>query len=132
MTRFGLLIPHFGEDADQDLLIDGVRLAERLSFDSIWVRDHLVFHPHGMEGTDRTFIEPFMAPVTKVAWTVHFIAEDANGVVLTERVDAFYYGDKRIALPVMGTFEFQGDKLVKWRDYFDLREFENQAAALQG
>jgi alkanesulfonate monooxygenase SsuD/methylene tetrahydromethanopterin reductase-like flavin-dependent oxidoreductase (luciferase family) len=61
MTRFGLLIPHFGEDADQDLLIEGVRLAERLGFDSIWVRDHLVFHPHGMEGTDRTFIEPFVA-----------------------------------------------------------------------
>ena len=60
MTRFGLLIPHFGEDADQDLLIDGVRLAERLGFDSIWVRDHLVFHPHGMEGTDRTFIEPLV------------------------------------------------------------------------
>jgi alkanesulfonate monooxygenase SsuD/methylene tetrahydromethanopterin reductase-like flavin-dependent oxidoreductase (luciferase family) len=60
MTRFGLLIPHFGEDADQDLLIEGARLAERLGFDSIWVRDHLVFHPHGMEGTDRTFIEPFV------------------------------------------------------------------------
>ena len=80
----------------------------------------------------RAFIEPFMAPVTKVQWTVHFIAEDANGVVLTERVDAFHYGDKRIALPVMGSFEFEGHKLVKWRDYFDLREFETQAAALQG
>ena len=60
MTRFGLLLPHFGEEADQDRLIEGVRLAERLGFDSIWVRDHLVFHPHGMEGTDRTFIEPFV------------------------------------------------------------------------
>ncbi|MBX3031223.1 MAG: LLM class flavin-dependent oxidoreductase [Chloroflexi bacterium] len=58
--RYGLLLPHFGEEADQDLLIEGVRLAERLGFDSIWVRDHLVFHPHGMEGTDRTFIEPFV------------------------------------------------------------------------
>jgi alkanesulfonate monooxygenase SsuD/methylene tetrahydromethanopterin reductase-like flavin-dependent oxidoreductase (luciferase family) len=59
-TRFGLLVPHFGEDADQDLLIEGARTAERLGFDSLWVRDHLVFHPHGMEGTDRTFIEPFV------------------------------------------------------------------------
>lgn len=58
--RYGLLLPHFGVEADQDLLVDGVRLAERLGFDSIWVRDHLVFHPHGMEGTDRTFIEPFL------------------------------------------------------------------------
>jgi alkanesulfonate monooxygenase SsuD/methylene tetrahydromethanopterin reductase-like flavin-dependent oxidoreductase (luciferase family) len=60
MTRFGLLLPHFGEEADQDLLIEGARRAERLGFDSLWVRDHLVFHPHGMEGTDRTFIEPFI------------------------------------------------------------------------
>ena len=59
-TRFGLLVPHFGAEADQDLLIEGSRLAERLGFDSLWVRDHLVFHPHGMEGTDRTFIEPFV------------------------------------------------------------------------
>ena len=60
MTRFGLLVPHFGVEADQDLLIDGAQLAERLGYDSLWVRDHLVFHPHGMEGTDRTFIEPFV------------------------------------------------------------------------
>jgi len=59
-TRFGLLLPHFGQDADQDLLVEGTQLAERLGFDSVWVRDHLVFHPHGMEGTDRTFIEPFL------------------------------------------------------------------------
>ncbi len=59
-TRFGLLVPHFGEHADQDLLVEGVQLADRLGFDSLWVRDHLVFHPHGMEGTDRTFIDPFV------------------------------------------------------------------------
>jgi alkanesulfonate monooxygenase SsuD/methylene tetrahydromethanopterin reductase-like flavin-dependent oxidoreductase (luciferase family) len=59
-TRFGLLVPHFGKEADQDVLIEGSQLAERLGYDSLWVRDHLVFHPHGMEGTDRTFIEPFV------------------------------------------------------------------------
>jgi alkanesulfonate monooxygenase SsuD/methylene tetrahydromethanopterin reductase-like flavin-dependent oxidoreductase (luciferase family) len=65
-TRFGLLVPHFGEIADQDLLIEGAQLADRLGFDSLWVRDHLVFHPHGMEGTDRTFVEPFIT-LTAVA-----------------------------------------------------------------
>jgi len=59
-TRFGLLVPHFGAEADQDLLVEGAQLAERLGFDSLWVRDHLVFHPHGMEGTDRTFVEPIV------------------------------------------------------------------------
>ncbi|HEV8534439.1 MAG TPA: LLM class flavin-dependent oxidoreductase [Candidatus Limnocylindria bacterium] len=71
-TRFGLLLPHFGIEADQDLLVESARLAERLGFDSLWVRDHLVFHPHGMEGTDRTFIEPFV--------TLTFVAS------VTERV----------------------------------------------
>lgn len=80
----------------------------------------------------RAFIEPFLEPATGVEWTVHFIAEDAAGVVLTERIDAFEFGAKRVALPVMGTFEFADGKLSKWRDYFDLREFENQMAALQG
>ncbi len=61
-TRFGLLLPHFGIEASQDLLIEGAQLAERLGLDSLWVRDHLVFHPHGMEGTDRTFIEPLVTP----------------------------------------------------------------------
>jgi alkanesulfonate monooxygenase SsuD/methylene tetrahydromethanopterin reductase-like flavin-dependent oxidoreductase (luciferase family) len=31
-----------------------------LGFDSLWVRDHVVFEPHGMEGTDPTFIDPFV------------------------------------------------------------------------
>ena len=32
-TRFGLLVPHFGEEADQDLLVAGAQLADRLGFD---------------------------------------------------------------------------------------------------
>ena len=55
-----------------------------------------------------------------------------DGVVLAERVDSFAFGDKRISLPVMGTFELAGGKIAKWRDYFDLAEFERQMAAIQG
>ncbi len=58
--RFGLLVPHFGEAADRDVLVDGARMAERLGFDSLWVRDHVVFEPHGLEGSNRTFIDPFV------------------------------------------------------------------------
>src|SRR5579859_7182733 len=57
---YGLLLPHFGEHASRDNLIRGARLAEKLGFDSLWVRDHLVFHPHGMEGQDRTHVDPFV------------------------------------------------------------------------
>jgi alkanesulfonate monooxygenase SsuD/methylene tetrahydromethanopterin reductase-like flavin-dependent oxidoreductase (luciferase family) len=68
------LVPHFGEQADQELLVEGSRRAEHLGFDSLWVRDHLVFHPHGMEGTDQTFIEPFV--------TLSFIAGATQNIGL--------------------------------------------------
>ena len=45
--RTGLLLPHFGEHADAQKIINGCRLAESLGFDSVWVRDHLLFEPHG-------------------------------------------------------------------------------------
>jgi alkanesulfonate monooxygenase SsuD/methylene tetrahydromethanopterin reductase-like flavin-dependent oxidoreductase (luciferase family) len=57
--KFGLLLPHFGEYADRDLIIDGSRRAEELGFDSVWVRDHLLFQPHGeFESADKDFFEP--------------------------------------------------------------------------
>lgn len=56
--KFGLLLPHFGEHASRKNVIDGARRAEELGFDSVWVRDHLIFEPHGeMEKPDRTFYD---------------------------------------------------------------------------
>jgi alkanesulfonate monooxygenase SsuD/methylene tetrahydromethanopterin reductase-like flavin-dependent oxidoreductase (luciferase family) len=56
--KFGLLLPHFGEHADKEKLLEGSKLAEDLGFDSVWVRDHLVFEPHGeMEKPNRTFYD---------------------------------------------------------------------------
>jgi alkanesulfonate monooxygenase SsuD/methylene tetrahydromethanopterin reductase-like flavin-dependent oxidoreductase (luciferase family) len=57
-VKFGLLLPHFGEHASRDNLIQGAILAEKVGFDSLWVRDHLVFEPHGeMEKPNRTFYD---------------------------------------------------------------------------
>lgn len=56
--KFGLLLPHFGEHADRDKILDGSKLAEAQGFDSVWVRDHLVFEPHGeMEKPNREFYD---------------------------------------------------------------------------
>lgn len=58
MTKYGLLLPHFGEEADRDKLFKGAQRAEELGFDSVWVRDHLVFEPHGeMEKPNQTFYD---------------------------------------------------------------------------
>ena len=55
---YGVLVPHFGEHASPERIVNGSRRAEELDFDAVWVRDHLLWKPHGMEGIDRTFIEP--------------------------------------------------------------------------
>lgn len=57
--KFGLLLPHFGDHADREMILEGARRAENLGFDSVWVRDHLVFEPHGeFESPNRDFFEP--------------------------------------------------------------------------
>lgn len=56
--KFGLLLPHFGEHASKRNIIDGSKAAEAAGFDSVWVRDHLVFEPHGeMEKPNREFYD---------------------------------------------------------------------------
>jgi alkanesulfonate monooxygenase SsuD/methylene tetrahydromethanopterin reductase-like flavin-dependent oxidoreductase (luciferase family) len=72
MTRYGLLLPHFGEAADRDKLLKGAARAEQLGFDSVWVRDHLVFEPHGeMEKPDRTFYDALTTLTAIGAVTEH-------------------------------------------------------------
>lgn len=58
--KFGLLLPHFGADADAEKILSGSRRAEQLGFDSVWVRDHAVFEPHGgLEDANTSFYEAF-------------------------------------------------------------------------
>lgn len=58
--RFGVLLPHCGAHCSRERIIEGSQLIERLGYDTIWVRDHLIFRPHGMEGTDPTFVDAFL------------------------------------------------------------------------
>jgi limonene-1,2-epoxide hydrolase len=57
---------------------------------------------------------------------VHIASKD--GVVLTERIDKFQMGERRVELPVMGTFEVRDGKIAAWRDYFDLQTWINQTS----
>lgn len=60
MLKTGLLLPHFGDGASRTKLVDFAPTIEGLGFDSVWVRDHLVFRPHKMESQDRTHVEPML------------------------------------------------------------------------
>ena len=69
-TQFGVLLPHFGKECSPSRIIDGSKMCEELGFDSVWVRDHLIWHPHGMEKSGLKFVEPIVtlsavAAVTK-------------------------------------------------------------------
>jgi probable F420-dependent oxidoreductase len=55
--KIGLLLPHFCEHASVAKCLEGAQRAEAYGFDSVWVRDHLVFEPHGIESRDNTHIE---------------------------------------------------------------------------
>jgi limonene-1,2-epoxide hydrolase len=70
-------------------------------------------------------IAGFTAGVDKIEFRVHHIVAD-DTVVLTERTDAFFAGEKTIELPVMGAFEVEAGKIKAWRDYFDLNQFMSQ------
>jgi limonene-1,2-epoxide hydrolase len=74
----------------------------------------------------RATITPFLMAATAVRWTITHIAETPDGVVLTERVDEFVIGEKTLSIPVMGAFEFEGELISAWRDYFDLPGFQAQ------
>ena len=71
---------------------------------------------------------PFLAPATKCEWEIVRIAA-AGDSVLTERVDRFWYGERKIEIPVMGTFDIRDGKIAAWRDYFDLAQFLRQMPA---
>jgi probable F420-dependent oxidoreductase len=56
--KTGLLLPHFGDQASGEKIIAGAIRAEQLGFDSVWVRDHIAFTPHGeFENPDPSFLE---------------------------------------------------------------------------
>lgn len=63
--------------------------------------------------------------MTALPWEIrHIIAH--GDVVMTERVDHFLVGNRRVSVPCMGVFELRDGKIAAWRDYWDLKQFESQ------
>jgi limonene-1,2-epoxide hydrolase len=71
-------------------------------------------------------LQQYLGPASDAEFEITALATD-GAKVLTERIDRFTIGDKRIVLPVMGTFEVLRDgKISAWRDYFDMAQFSKQ------
>ena len=61
--------------------------------------------------------------------TLHEIVEDGD-TVLVERTEVWHHpSGERASLPVMAVFQFRKEKIVLWRDYWDMKTlFEQQPA----
>lgn len=81
--RYGLILPHFGRHAARAALIDIAPEIERLGFDSVWVRDHIMYHPHQFEDQDRTFVEPMVVLSAVAAVTKRLVL--ATGSLIPHR-----------------------------------------------
>jgi limonene-1,2-epoxide hydrolase len=69
-----------------------------------------------------SFIRPGPPGIEAIEFRLVNIA--ANGPnVMTERIDVFTLPGRSFELPVMGSFEVNGDKIQAWRDYFDTNQF---------
>ena len=112
-------MPHFGADAGRDKIIEGSRRAEQLGFDSVWVRDHLVFHPHGMEGTDHTHVDAFVvlaavgAVTTKIKLGTGSLIPHRHPLLLAMMLNSLAYmvGDRLVLSFGLGTFQQEFDAL---------------------
>jgi limonene-1,2-epoxide hydrolase len=98
----------------------------RMALDAVYLNVGLA-EARGHEAI-RATVAPFLGASSAVRWTISHIAETDTGVVLTERLDEFVLGEKTLSVPVMGVFEFEGELISAWRDYFDLPGFQSQMA----
>ena len=73
---------------------------------------------HGKDGA-REFLEAYKAKVRNPNWRIFNYAEKGDQL-LVEGVDEFDLAEGGHAqIPYMGIYEFRGDKICSWRDYFD-------------
>jgi limonene-1,2-epoxide hydrolase len=73
----------------------------------------------------RQAIESYVPTAESIDWEIVSAAQ-VGSTVLTERIDRFVIGGKRVVLPVMGAFDLRGGKIAAWRDYFDLATWTRQ------
>ena len=86
-----------------------------------------VFHvgTPGVRGKDgvRRFLSKYRTIASDVVWRVDRVAESGDCLFIEGYEE---YTDKRtgerIAHPYMGIMEFRGDKIAKWRDYFEMNQ----------
>ena len=118
VTAFIQAIERLDVDAAVALLADDV-LYENVPMEPISGRESV----HAALGR-------FLGAASEVHWPVSSQIAAGNRVA-NERVDRFKIGDGWLEMPVAGFFEVDDAGMITlWRDYFDLKTYTDQMAAL--
>ena len=97
--------------------------------------DDIEYHYHmssrlliGKEWVQK-FLSKYDSITKDVVWRIDKHAETGDALLVEgyEEYTDMRTGD-RIAHPYMGVFEFDGDKVSKWRDYFEMDQKTDSAA----
>lgn len=102
---------------------DAAKLIEYFADDTMY--QNMPLPPaYGREAVEQTLAGLFTVMSIDAVETFHI--GSSNGLVYTERVDVLRAlpTGKSHSLPILGVFELSEGKITGWRDYFDLREFE--------
>jgi limonene-1,2-epoxide hydrolase len=107
-----------------DLAGAGELVADDIEYDNVPIGKNI--------GRDAmvSFLGSMMTGVDAVEFETHRQTCTGN-LVMNERTDRFRIGEASISLPVAGVFEVGDDgRIVLWRDYFDMKSFTDQMAAI--
>lgn len=98
--------------------LDPDAVADCFPEDGIW--HNIPYSPIIGRDAIRAAAVSFLADKVACRFEVPYSGEVAPGVIMNERVDIFERQDgTELRFPVAGIFEVQGDRITKWRDYFD-------------
>ncbi|MEE9238206.1 MAG: TIGR03619 family F420-dependent LLM class oxidoreductase [Thermodesulfobacteriota bacterium] len=98
--KFGIALPHFGKFADKDNITLISRDAELLSFDSLWVSDHIVI-PNSHKGFGEIFYEPLI--------TLSYIASLTSKIRLGTSVIILPYRNPVVLSKMISTIDVLSD-----------------------
>jgi limonene-1,2-epoxide hydrolase len=89
-----------------------------LTEDVVWHYSAVTHPPKIGHAGAREFLTGYKARVRNPFWRIFNIAETENALFF-EGADEFDTPDgKHVAIPYMGTLEFEGERIKAWRDYF--------------
>lgn len=73
----------------------------------------------------RKFLETFGAGMEDANYEIFRFLED-GGMAMLEGQESYAKQGRRVSLPYMAVFFFEGDKIREWRDYFDRDTLQRQ------